>query len=167
MYRSSEFFGTFIKLNWHFLKCEWCKTHNNDTRTSAMQSHGVVGRVAYSFAPSGISFFIIRLQINIEHHNIYLLLYFSHSLSSGSHIENWHSVLRNGLVNASYTKLQVCKLHQSADLRLVSWLDSSCSQLDQTASSATVLLPLLKNRWCAININIWNINLLHCFSLKE
>lgn len=28
-------------------------------------------------------------------------------LSSGSHIENWHSILRNGLVNASYTKLQV------------------------------------------------------------
>lgn len=26
---------------------------------------------------------------------------------SGSHIENWHSILRNGLVNASYTKLQV------------------------------------------------------------
>lgn len=29
------------------------------------------------------------------------------ALSSGSHIENWHSILRNGLVNASYTKLQV------------------------------------------------------------
>lgn len=26
---------------------------------------------------------------------------------SGSHIENWHSILRNGLVSASYTKLQV------------------------------------------------------------
>uniref|UniRef100_A0A8C9X1I0 Poly(ADP-ribose) polymerase family member 6 n=1 Tax=Sander lucioperca TaxID=283035 RepID=A0A8C9X1I0_SANLU len=25
----------------------------------------------------------------------------------GSHIENWHSILRNGLINASYTKLQV------------------------------------------------------------
>uniref|UniRef100_A0A9J7X6K9 Poly [ADP-ribose] polymerase n=1 Tax=Cyprinus carpio carpio TaxID=630221 RepID=A0A9J7X6K9_CYPCA len=25
----------------------------------------------------------------------------------GSHIENWHSILRNGLVNASYTKLQL------------------------------------------------------------
>ncbi|TDH09516.1 hypothetical protein EPR50_G00087470 [Perca flavescens] len=24
----------------------------------------------------------------------------------GSHIENWHSILRNGLINASYTKLQ-------------------------------------------------------------
>lgn len=30
-----------------------------------------------------------------------------YTCSSGSHIENWHSVLRNGLVNASYTKLQV------------------------------------------------------------
>lgn len=29
------------------------------------------------------------------------------SSSSGSHIENWHSILRSGLVNASYTKLQV------------------------------------------------------------
>ncbi|PIO37002.1 hypothetical protein AB205_0158870 [Aquarana catesbeiana] len=27
--------------------------------------------------------------------------------TSGSHIENWHSILRNGLVNASYTKLQL------------------------------------------------------------
>lgn len=36
------------------------------------------------------------------------LLLFSYNCSSGSHIENWHSVLRNGLVNASYTKLQVC-----------------------------------------------------------
>lgn len=26
---------------------------------------------------------------------------------SGSHIENWHSILRNGLISASYTKLQV------------------------------------------------------------
>lgn len=26
---------------------------------------------------------------------------------SGSHIENWHSILRKGLVSASYTKLQV------------------------------------------------------------
>ncbi|EQB78060.1 pyruvate kinase isozymes M1/M2 [Camelus ferus] len=49
---------------------------------------------------------------------------------SGSHIENWHSILRNGLVNASYTKLQCtavggprltlltlvfpCKLHGAA-----------------------------------------------------
>lgn len=35
------------------------------------------------------------------------------ALCSGSHIENWHSILRNGLVNASYTKLQVplCSLH--------------------------------------------------------
>ncbi|XP_036432080.1 protein mono-ADP-ribosyltransferase PARP6 isoform X2 [Colossoma macropomum] len=40
------------------------------------------------------------------------LMFISHFLSmpmytSGSHIENWHSILRNGLVNASYTKLQL------------------------------------------------------------
>ncbi|KAM7406409.1 hypothetical protein PAMP_000788 [Pampus punctatissimus] len=34
-------------------------------------------------------------------------LYGSTFAFHGSHIENWHSVLRNGLVNASYTKLQV------------------------------------------------------------
>ncbi|KAG8012741.1 Poly [ADP-ribose] polymerase 6 [Nibea albiflora] len=28
-------------------------------------------------------------------------------LQCGSHIENWHSILRNGLINASYTKLQL------------------------------------------------------------
>uniref|UniRef100_A0A3Q2YI91 Poly(ADP-ribose) polymerase family member 6 n=1 Tax=Hippocampus comes TaxID=109280 RepID=A0A3Q2YI91_HIPCM len=33
-------------------------------------------------------------------------LYGSTFAFHGSHIENWHSVLRNGLVNASYTKLQ-------------------------------------------------------------
>lgn len=37
-------------------------------------------------------------------------VFFFFLLSSGSHIENWHSVLRNGLVNASYTKLQVRNL---------------------------------------------------------
>lgn len=30
---------------------------------------------------------------------------------SGSHIENWHSILRNGLVVASNTRLQVTFLH--------------------------------------------------------
>ncbi|KAI1234976.1 Poly [ADP-ribose] polymerase 6, partial [Lamprotornis superbus] len=40
-------------------------------------------------------------------------LYGSTFAFHGSHIENWHSILRNGLVNASYTKLQVslCSLH--------------------------------------------------------
>lgn len=39
----------------------------------------------------------------------YCLIFMFFTPSSGSHIENWHSVLRNGLVNASYTKLQVRK----------------------------------------------------------
>uniref|UniRef100_A0A8C0NRD3 Poly [ADP-ribose] polymerase n=1 Tax=Canis lupus familiaris TaxID=9615 RepID=A0A8C0NRD3_CANLF len=34
-------------------------------------------------------------------------LYGSTFAFHGSHIENWHSILRNGLVNASYTKLQL------------------------------------------------------------
>uniref|UniRef100_A0A673LCK6 PARP catalytic domain-containing protein n=1 Tax=Sinocyclocheilus rhinocerous TaxID=307959 RepID=A0A673LCK6_9TELE len=37
-------------------------------------------------------------------------LYGSTFAFHGSHIENWHSVLRNGLVNASYTKLQIEKI---------------------------------------------------------
>ncbi|MEJ1288758.1 poly (ADP-ribose) polymerase family member 6 [Cricetulus griseus] len=54
-------------------------------------------------------------------------LYGSTFAFHGSHIENWHSILRNGLVNASYTKLQPwgaqahifilvfpCKLHGAA-----------------------------------------------------
>lgn len=49
---------------------------------------------------------------SLKGHFFFSFLSFLHSLhflthSSGSHIENWHSVLRNGLVNASYTKLQV------------------------------------------------------------
>lgn len=47
----------------------------------------------------------------VIHRSKLLCSYFAFSFfslySSGSHIENWHSVLRNGLVNASYTKLQV------------------------------------------------------------
>lgn len=38
---------------------------------------------------------------------------------SGSHIENWHSILRNGLVNASYTKLQVRLCSFSLSLHLL------------------------------------------------
>ncbi|MGH0119956.1 UNVERIFIED_CONTAM: hypothetical protein FKN15_060513 [Acipenser sinensis] len=38
-------------------------------------------------------------------------LYGSTFAFHGSHIENWHSILRNGLVNASYTKLQ-CEYKQ-------------------------------------------------------
>ncbi|KAM6925973.1 protein mono-ADP-ribosyltransferase PARP6-like [Lycodopsis pacificus] len=34
-------------------------------------------------------------------------LYGSTFAFHGSHIENWHSILRNGLINASYTKLQL------------------------------------------------------------
>lgn len=33
-------------------------------------------------------------------------------LFSGSHIENWHSILRNGLVVASNTRLQVNRIKQ-------------------------------------------------------
>lgn len=38
---------------------------------------------------------------------------------SGSHIENWHSILRNGLVNASYTKLQVEYINSKCLLSLI------------------------------------------------
>uniref|UniRef100_A0A4W5PW78 Poly [ADP-ribose] polymerase n=1 Tax=Hucho hucho TaxID=62062 RepID=A0A4W5PW78_9TELE len=41
------------------------------------------------------------------HHSIVTRTSLSFCFSSGSHIENWHSILRNGLVNASYTKLQL------------------------------------------------------------
>uniref|UniRef100_A0AAQ4QRJ4 Poly (ADP-ribose) polymerase family, member 6a n=1 Tax=Gasterosteus aculeatus aculeatus TaxID=481459 RepID=A0AAQ4QRJ4_GASAC len=45
-------------------------------------------------------------------------LYGSTFAFHGSHIENWHSVLRNGLVNASYTKLQVRSPGSCIDTRL-------------------------------------------------
>lgn len=143
MYRSSDFFVTFIKLNWHFLKCEWCKTHNYDTRTSAVRLQWllVVLHHLVSVILWPVVFFLkpflssaSKLILSIV---TFTYCYISLTLSSGSHIENWHSVLRNGLVNASYTKLQVCKLHQSADLRLVSWLDSSCSDCVISHSSTS------------------------------
>lgn len=40
-------------------------------------------------------------------HGPLLMMLSDFSSFSGSHIENWHSILRNGLVSASYTKLQV------------------------------------------------------------
>lgn len=49
-------------------------------------------------------------QIPCVHHqqnSCFMRLNHPSSSFSGSHIENWHSILRNGLVNASYTKLQV------------------------------------------------------------
>lgn len=59
----------------------------------------------------GIAHQWLHIGIHTSHGTLfYLLFLISSSLytcSSGSHIENWHSVLRNGLVNASYTKLQV------------------------------------------------------------
>ncbi|XP_027871099.1 protein mono-ADP-ribosyltransferase PARP6 isoform X6 [Xiphophorus couchianus] len=47
-------------------------------------------------------------------------LYGSTFAFHGSHIENWHSVLRNGLVNASYTKLQATVADVSGQYRLLS-----------------------------------------------
>lgn len=55
---------------------------------------------------------LLATVFSLKGHFFLPFLSFLHSVhflthSSGSHIENWHSVLRNGLVNASYTKLQV------------------------------------------------------------
>ena len=36
----------------------------------------------------------------------------SHSIPSGSSIENWHSIMRKGLINATGTKLQVSNFLQ-------------------------------------------------------
>lgn len=57
---------------------------------------------------SSFAFQWVRFHPSIAH-RIPLFLRLNHPFSSfsGSHIENWHSILRNGLVNASYTKLQV------------------------------------------------------------
>uniref|UniRef100_A0A8B9CSQ8 Poly(ADP-ribose) polymerase family member 6 n=1 Tax=Anser brachyrhynchus TaxID=132585 RepID=A0A8B9CSQ8_9AVES len=48
-------------------------------------------------------------------------LYGSTFAFHGSHIENWHSILRNGLVNASYTKLQGWGKGSTGCLRRTSW----------------------------------------------
>ncbi|XP_036312807.1 protein mono-ADP-ribosyltransferase PARP6 isoform X11 [Pipistrellus kuhlii] len=61
-------------------------------------------------------------------------LYGSTFAFHGSHIENWHSILRNGLVNASYTKLQTRSIQSRflqsrnlncialcEDMRMVRW----------------------------------------------
>lgn len=45
--------------------------------------------------------------VHHEQNSCFMCLNHSFTSFSGSHIENWHSILRNGLVNASYTKLQV------------------------------------------------------------
>uniref|UniRef100_H0Z1Q5 Poly(ADP-ribose) polymerase family member 6 n=1 Tax=Taeniopygia guttata TaxID=59729 RepID=H0Z1Q5_TAEGU len=48
-------------------------------------------------------------------------LYGSTFAFHGSHIENWHSILRNGLVNASYTKLQEWGKGSTGCLRRMNW----------------------------------------------
>ncbi|XP_056355508.1 protein mono-ADP-ribosyltransferase PARP6 isoform X5 [Oenanthe melanoleuca] len=48
-------------------------------------------------------------------------LYGSTFAFHGSHIENWHSILRNGLVNASYTKLQEWGKGSTGCHRRMSW----------------------------------------------
>uniref|UniRef100_A0A8C2Y8Q9 Poly(ADP-ribose) polymerase family member 6 n=1 Tax=Coturnix japonica TaxID=93934 RepID=A0A8C2Y8Q9_COTJA len=48
-------------------------------------------------------------------------LYGSTFAFHGSHIENWHSILRNGLVNASYTKLQGWGKGSTGCLQRMSW----------------------------------------------
>uniref|UniRef100_A0AAZ3RJK6 Poly [ADP-ribose] polymerase n=1 Tax=Oncorhynchus tshawytscha TaxID=74940 RepID=A0AAZ3RJK6_ONCTS len=56
---------------------------------------------------------IVKLPLSLTHTHIYTHHFIvtrtslSFCFSSGSHIENWHSILRNGLVNASCTKLQL------------------------------------------------------------
>ncbi|ROL42126.1 Poly [ADP-ribose] polymerase 6, partial [Anabarilius grahami] len=65
-------------------------------------------------------------------------LYGSTFAFHGSHIENWHSVLRNGLVNASYTKLQcfcrlLCLFHGERVRRVTL---SSCSSLSSKLHGA-------------------------------
>ena len=59
---------------------------------------------------------------------------FLYTCSSGSHIENWHSVLRNGLVNASYTKLQVRSPGQLGFFKTRLHLDSACSTQSRLSS---------------------------------
>lgn len=51
-----------------------------------------------------------------------------YTCSSGSHIENWHSVLRNGLVNASYTKLQVCNPGSQLDASPIGQQTCPCTK---------------------------------------
>ncbi|XP_039628297.1 protein mono-ADP-ribosyltransferase PARP6 isoform X4 [Polypterus senegalus] len=52
-------------------------------------------------------------------------LYGSTFAFHGSHIENWHSILRNGLVNASYTKLQAWAKDNTECLQRTSWCSAT------------------------------------------
>nr|XP_046205433.1 protein mono-ADP-ribosyltransferase PARP6 isoform X5 [Oncorhynchus gorbuscha] len=80
-------------------------------------------------------------------------LYGSTFAFHGSHIENWHSVLRNGLVNASYTKLQFT-LHSHKVFLWVSPLHWSwnplCSAMDvhQTFPVFFTLFLLILTLFC-------------------
>ncbi|XP_071298021.1 protein mono-ADP-ribosyltransferase PARP6 isoform X1 [Agelaius tricolor] len=77
-------------------------------------------------------------------------LYGSTFAFHGSHIENWHSILRNGLVNASYTKLQVpvCSLHPAQPRAAGGQGGGRKAGREQTLGSARLppLLPCL-NCW--------------------
>uniref|UniRef100_A0A671WH75 Poly [ADP-ribose] polymerase n=1 Tax=Sparus aurata TaxID=8175 RepID=A0A671WH75_SPAAU len=58
----------------------------------------------------------------------------------GSHIENWHSILRNGLINASYTKLQ---LHGAAYGKGIYLSPVSSISFGYSGTSATIILFII------------------------
>uniref|UniRef100_A0A8C1JGI4 Poly [ADP-ribose] polymerase n=1 Tax=Cyprinus carpio TaxID=7962 RepID=A0A8C1JGI4_CYPCA len=97
-------------------------------------------------------------------------LYGSTFAFHGSHIENWHSVLRNGLVNASYTKLQ---LHGAAygkgiylsPISSISFGYSGTIQTCVLCSSKSVLFVLQQSR--PIQSRFLQSRNLNCIALCE
>lgn len=88
--------------------CVFCLTHISRKVTDEMLSQrfflGSMGLTSLRSVRSVLFMFTQHFVSSPLFSSISPSLY---TCSSGSHIENWHSVLRNGLVNASYTKLQV------------------------------------------------------------
>ncbi|XP_070301500.1 protein mono-ADP-ribosyltransferase PARP6 isoform X2 [Salvelinus sp. IW2-2015] len=101
-------------------------------------------------------------------------LYGSTFAFHGSHIENWHSVLRNGLVNASYTKLQVCRSSSWLKLRRIPpWTEPVCPP--HTQCRLAVQLIHFDSNGCQVSLSYvlpgppvifpWHMSSTSCFLL--
>uniref|UniRef100_A0AAQ5YPX1 Poly [ADP-ribose] polymerase n=1 Tax=Amphiprion ocellaris TaxID=80972 RepID=A0AAQ5YPX1_AMPOC len=83
----------------------------------------------------------------------------------GSHIENWHSILRNGLVNASYTKLQ---LHGAAYGKGIYLSPISSISFGYSGKNTHILSLWVKvNTKCSHSFKFLQSSNLNCIALCE
>ncbi|XP_061532138.1 protein mono-ADP-ribosyltransferase PARP6-like isoform X1 [Phycodurus eques] len=90
--------------------CPLCTHHTSSCSSAALRPKRLVFKLhANSMAAPLLSsekmgFILVRIRNILPDSPTHNTFFF---FASGSHVENWHSILRNGLVNASNTKFQI------------------------------------------------------------